>query len=107
MSKILDASCDASGKVTCEGVEIPTATVLSEGKKASTGVMLLDGSKARYVTSSATDIKDLITSLVEIVNQTAVILSAIDGTLGGSNSAAIAQLQVYKTQLDASKDTLK
>lgn len=109
MSKVLSATCDANGKVTAEGVEVVGAIVLSEGKKASSGVAVLDGDKVWYLTSSATDIKDLITKLVEIVNQIATISTTLDGVTvsPGSATAAIAQLQTMKTQLEQSKETLK
>lgn len=109
MSKILSATCDAQGKVTAEGVEVVGAIVLSEGKKASSGVAVLDGDKVWYLTSSATDIKDLITKLVEIVNQIATISTTLDAVTvsPGNATAAITQLQTMKTQLEQSKETLK
>lgn len=109
MSKILSATCDAQGKVTADGVEVVGAIVLSEGKKASSGVAVMDGETVWYLTSSATDIKDLITKMVEITNQIATIATSLDGVTvsPGSAAAAIAQLQVMKTQLEQSKETLK
>lgn len=109
MSKILDATCDATGVVTAEGQTVPAAVVLSEGKKASNGVLLLDGEKANYLPSSATDIKDLISSLVEIINQIATIATGLDAVTvsPGGQAAPIALLQTLKTQLDATKEQLK
>lgn len=109
MSKVLDAMCNAAGVVTAEGQTVPVATVLSEGKKASSGVLLMQGEKAAYVTSNASDIKDLISSLVEIINQVAVIATGLDAVTvsPGSQAAAITQLQVLKTQLDLTKEQLK
>lgn len=109
MSKILDATCNATGVVTAEGQTVPAAEVLSEGKKASSGVLLLEGDKARYLPSSATDIKDLISSLVEIINQIATIATGLDAVTvsPGGQAAAIVQLQLMKTQLEATKEQLK
>lgn len=109
MSKILAATCNAAGVVTADGVPVVGAIVLSEGKKASSGVAVMDGDKVWYLTSSATDIKDLITSMVEITNQIATIATALDAVTvsPGSAAAAIAQLQVLKTQLELTKETLK
>lgn len=109
MSKILNATCNESGVVTAEGQAVPAAVVLSEGKQASAGVLLLDGEKANYLTSSAADIKTLISSLVEIINQIATIASGLDAVTvsPGGQAAAIAQLQSLKTELDATKEELK
>lgn len=109
MSKILEASCDANGKVTADGAEVPEAVVLSLGKKASTGVLLLDGEKACYFPSSATDIQDLIENVVGIIDQTKLILAGLDAvsTSPGSQASNIAQLEVLKTQLDQTKEQLK
>lgn len=108
-TKMLDATCDAEGKVTAAGVVVPETTVLSEGKKASSGVLLIEGEKARYVASSATDIKDLITKLVEIIDQISTIATTLDGVTvsPGTATTAITQLGVLKTQLDQSKGVLK
>lgn len=109
MSKILDAECSSAGVVTADGVTVESAEVLSEGKKHSEGLLFLEGEKARYIPSSATDIKDLITRVVGIVDQITTIVTTLDGvtTSPGSAAAAIATLTTLKTQLNQSKDTLK
>lgn len=109
MSKILDATCSDSGSVTAEGVVVAEAVVLSEGTKASEGVAVMQGPKVWYLTSNAEDIKDLITAMVEIINQVATIATGLDAvTLSpGGQTAAIVQLQTLKTQLEATKETLK
>lgn len=109
MSKILDATCNAVGVVTAEGQVVESALVLSEGKKASSGVLLMEGDKARYLPSNATDIKDLITSLVEIVNQIATIATGLDAVTvsPGTQAANIVALQLLKTELELTKEQLK
>lgn len=109
MSKILNATCSDAGVVTAEGQTVPAAVVLSEGKKASSGVLLLEGDKANYLTSSASDIKTLISSLVDIINQIATIATGLDAVTNspGGQAAAITTLQTLKTQLDATKEQLK
>lgn len=109
MSKILYATCDASGKVSVDGLEVPEAQVLSEGTKESEGLLFVQGPKARYLPSSAGDIKDLIGSLVGIVDQIATIASGLDAVTvsPGGQAAAIAQLQTLKTQLEQSGEALK
>lgn len=109
MPKILNATCTASGMVRAEGVDVPAAKVLSEGTKASEGALLMEQELAMYLTSSASDIKDLITRLVGIVEQVVAVASSLDSvtTVPGSASAAIAQLEALKVQLDQSKGSLK
>lgn len=77
MSKILEASCDANGKVTVAGVEVPDAIVLSEGKQASTGVLILDGEMKKYIPSSAADIKTTIEKAIDTITDTAAALTQI------------------------------
>lgn len=109
MSKVLVAACDANSKVTVSGIEVDIAQILSEGKKASTGIVILNRDKAFYLTSNATDIKDLIIKLVDIVNQIATVASGLDGATNspGAQASAIAQIQTLKGELDAMKGTLK
>lgn len=109
MSKILSATCDAAGLVTADGIQVVGAIVLSEGKKASSGVAVMDAEKVWYLTSNATDIKDLISKMVEIINQLATIASGLDAVTNspGGQTANITQLQTLKTQLDATKEQLK
>lgn len=109
MSEILEATCNATGVVTADSIQVVGAIVLSEGKKASSGVAVMEGEKVWYLTSSATDIKDLIIKMVEIINQVATISTGLDGATNspGAQASAIAQLQTLKTQLDATKEQLK
>lgn len=94
MSKIIDATCSAAGIVTAEGVPIPTAQVLSEGKQTSSGLLFIDGDKARYMPSSASDIKSLITKLV-------TILTGLDGATNspGAQATLISELSAFKELL--------
>ncbi len=122
MSKIFDATCTADSVVKVQGQAV-NATILSEGKKASTGIVALQGSTATYITSNASDVKLLIENIntlvgkiADVVDQVVLALSALDGvtTTPGSAAAAIAlvatkELLVVtaKTTLNAQKDVLK
>lgn len=108
MSKVLLASCDAQGRITV-GEKVVEGLVLSEGTKPSQGLLVLDKGEVFYLPSNATDIKDLIQSMVAIVNQIAVIAAGLDGvtTSPGAQAANIATLQTLKTQLDQMKGSLK
>lgn len=120
MSKILDATCSAVGVVTADGVPVPAATVLSEGKQSSNGLLFLDEDKARYLTSSATDIKttieklaDTITSLNTALTQIGTTLTSIGAGMTGPTTsppptlaADVIAINGKVTELNAIKATL-
>jgi hypothetical protein len=128
MSKILDASCSATGVVSAEGVTVPAATVLSEGKQASTGLLFLEDEKARYLPSSATDIKTTLEKLVLALTSTSSALTTIASALTAIGTgmtgpttappmslpasvsavnALASSIDSIKEQLDTLKGTLK
>lgn len=114
MSKLLAATADASGKVTADGVLVEGAIVLSLGKQASSGLLLLDGDKAWYFPSSATDIESTLTQLSTAIAKIADTFTAIGGGMTGPTTAppptlptAVAELMQIKTQLDQLKGALK
>lgn len=128
MSKILDATCDATGKVFFEGVEVPEAEVLSEGNQASAGVLFLDEHRKKYLPSSATDIKTTIeklsTSLDNITQALTTISTALTsigagmtgpttappGTLPTDVATIVSKVELVtavKAELDLLKDALK
>ncbi len=108
MSKMLDATC-AGGVVSVAGVIVPTADILSQGVKDSDGVLMIDQDNAKYITSNATDIKDLIEGIVSIVEKMVEIATSLDAVTvtPGTAAANIALLTAMKTELDATKDNLK
>lgn len=77
MSKILDATCSAAGVVTADGVPVNAAEVQSEGKQSSSGLLIMDGEKAWYLPSSATDIKTDIEKEVDALGAINDALTAI------------------------------
>lgn len=108
MSKVLDATY-AGGVVKVESLVIQDAIILSLGLAASaTGVLIIDSGKSYFIASSALDIKALITSLVGIIDQIALIATGLDAvtTSPGSAAASIAALNSLKVQLDLTKETL-
>ncbi len=108
MSKILPAECEA-GIVTIESHVITPATILSQGVKPSAGVALIDRDKVTYVTSNATDIKDLITNIGAVVDQIVLSLQALDlvTVSPGSAAALITLVSTLKATLVLQKDMLK
>lgn len=110
--KFIDASCQ-NNQVTADGKVVP-AEILSQGKKSSTGVMLMDEDKRAYLTSNATDIADLITKLESLVQLISDTFSAIGSGMTGPTTAppgslptSITQLATIKSQLDTMKVNLK
>lgn len=87
MSKVLDATCNAASIVTSEGVPIPGAVILSEGKQQSSGVLIIDGDKYWYVASSATDIKETLTQVIAALTEIATTLTAIGAGMTGPTTA--------------------
>lgn len=114
MSKILPATCDANGKVTAEGVEVPGAVVLSLGKQASSGILLLDTEKAWYFPSSATDIQTTIDKTTKAIDKIIAIVNSIGAGMTGPTTAPpptlvtdVAALTTIKGELDTLKGALK
>lgn len=128
MSKLLEATCDASGVVTAEGVTVPAAEVLSEGKQASAGLLLLEGDKAIYLPSSATDIKTTIEKLITVIDKvsdavtkTSTMFTAVYSGMTGPTTAPpgtgptdvvaltgyVTELAAVKTELNTLKGALK
>lgn len=120
MSKILDATCDSSGKVTADGVQVPGAVVLSEGKQASSGLLFMEADKKTYLPSSSTDIKttiektvDLLTELNSALTEIATALTAIGGGMTGPTTAppptlptSVATINAKVTALNTVKTAL-
>lgn len=114
MSKILAATCDATGKVTADGVIVPEAVVLSLGKQASSGLLYLDGDKAWYFPSSATDIEATLGQLSTAIEKIANVLTAIGGGMTGPTTAPpptlptdVAAILQIKAAIDQLKGALK
>lgn len=122
---MLDATCENS-TVTVEEVELE-AEILSQGTKASEGIVVLDKDKAKYLTSNATDIVEtieklnlVIDDLVSALTSVTTSLTAIAAVSGpawapppalatdvASITAKIATLNATKTDLTTLKDNLK
>lgn len=111
MSKILDATCNASGVVSCDGVTVPAAEVLSEGKQASEGLLFLEGDKARYFPSSATDIKETLSQVSDALGAISSALSALQGGPWAGVPpiivSQIASITAAKSAIDSLKGALK
>jgi hypothetical protein len=120
MSKMIEATCDAQGKVTALGVVVEGAIVTSEGKQASSGILIIDGLVAYYVASSATDIKTTIEKIVAVIddltaslNQLVTVITSVGAGMTGPTTAPpptlatdLAQITAKVTTLNATKTAL-
>lgn len=90
MSKILAATC-VTGVVTCEGVVVNVAEVLSKGVGSSSGLLFLQGDKAYFIPSSATDIEATLTQVIAALGQ---VKTALDKTVSALTHAATASTAI-------------
>lgn len=107
MTKIINATCE-NETVTADGFEVE-AEILSQGKKASEGLLAIDQDKAVYITSSAEDIKKVIEDLTAIVQKVIEVATGLDAVTvsPGSQAGNIAMLTTLKAQFEVTKDNLK
>ena len=120
MSKILSATADATGKVTAEGQLVPAAVVLSQGKQASSGLLIIEGDKAWYLVGmSVTDLVTTIEKSIKILDdlgpaltQITTILTSIGAGTGPTTAppptlaADVLQVTAKVTALNATKSEL-
>ena len=112
MSKMLEAQCVA-GVVTAGIIPVPAADILSAGIGPSTGVLLLDEDKAKYITSNASDIKTALDAVATALTQIAAALTILDvkplGALPPAPAAAanITAILVVQAQITVLKELLK
>jgi hypothetical protein len=128
MSRILEATCSASGVVTAEGFTLTDVEIMSEGAQASEGVLVIDGEVKKYIPSGASsDLKTTLTKLSSslddisaALSEVADALTAIGAVTGPSwtpppsltTSAAtinskVAEIDATKGEVDTLKDALK
>lgn len=112
MSKMLEATCVA-GIVTADGIPVVEAQVLSEGMGSSSGVLILDGSEAKYIAKTSPDLKLALTQISTALTNIAAALTLLDakplGTLPAAPAAAanIALITTAQAQIAALKEILK
>lgn len=111
--RMIEATCDATGKVTALGVVVDVAAVISEGKQASSGILFLDGELAFYVASSATDIKTTIEKIVAVIddltaslNQIVTVITSVGAGMTGPTTAPPPTLAVDLAVLTGKVTTL-
>ena len=102
MTKLVRATVDSSGVVNIDGQKVEDALQSGVGGAPSSGVALVDGDTVVYIVLDASDLKTLIEKLVEIVGQVATVATGIDAATNspGGQTAAIAQLNVMKAELE-------
>jgi hypothetical protein len=117
--KILTATAE-NGKVTAEGVEVQ-GVILGAGVAKSTGILILDGTTAFYLASSAPDIDETLEKLISLVTDLAAstttianTLTAIGAGMTGPSTAppptlptSVADIQAKVTSFNAIKTELE
>lgn len=87
MAKILKAIVNDSGEVLFNNYKVNEGEILSEGKQASSGALLIDDELALYLTSNASDIKTTLTKVSEALGLIANTLKAIGNGMAGPGTA--------------------
>jgi len=105
---MVEASC-AAGVVTVDGFPVPGAEIIGQGIKPSSGAALIDKDRVVYINLNGTDLKNLITQLGTIVQQIALITTALDAVTvsPGGTLALTAQLSAMQVQLVAMGEMLE
>lgn len=106
MARVLDATC-ASGAVSVGGVVVAGVTILSEGVASSTGYLILDQDRKYYVAKTHGDVKTLIDSVTDLLQDMSDLVQLVTTGLTGSTSAVPPTFVATKAQLDAAIATLK
>jgi hypothetical protein len=75
MSKVLRATCEGN-TVTADEVTVPAARIQSAGIGVSEGILVLDGDKAEYITSNASDLDETLEQLISALGDASSGLSA-------------------------------
>ena len=86
MSKVLEASC-VGNVVTCEGLVLDGAEILSEGVGDSEGIVLIDGEKIYYIAKTTPDVADTIEKVAEMLTSIKLILTSIGSGMTGPTTA--------------------
>lgn len=114
MSKVLEATCSASGEVRVGDVIVTNAVVLSLGKQASSGLLVLDKDRAWYLPSSATDIETTLEKISMAIDKIGSILNSIGAGMTGPTTAPpptlptdVTALLQIKAEIDQLKGALK
>ncbi len=121
MSKILDATANALGVVSVDGLVLPGAVILSEGAAASEGLAVLDGENVWYLTKTSPDLKSTLDNLIDVLSQLKTGIDKIGDTftdvglgMAGSSTAppptlgaSVTAIKATATAIDAIKTDLQ
>lgn len=104
--RVINATCEGGVVKTDNGAEVPDCRVLSAGKGASRGVLLLDKDLCVYVAVASADVEKLLEITGTLCEQVAAISPA---NAGGTITPPTFQTNVaaLKKRLDALKERLQ
>ena len=83
-----------AGVVTAGGVPVPAADILSEGVGESSGVLILDKDKAKYIAKTSPDLETAIDKILSALDQVVTALNASAVAMTAIDAAAAAKLVV-------------
>jgi hypothetical protein len=108
MSKVLEASCVAN-IVTCGGVPIVGAEILSSGIGPSSGLLIIDGEKSYYVAVPSLDIGKILDLIALMSDSISLGIIGTHSTVSGVNATVdvAAALTVAMTAIKAQAIALK
>ena len=113
MSKILNATC-VGGIVTCEGLPVPSAFILSQGVGSSSGVLLMQDDKQYYVALTTPDVNSILVQLTDLIPKLITAFTSIASGMTGPTTAPppslttdLAALTAINVQLTLLKSMLK
>jgi hypothetical protein len=113
MTRIIDASCLA-GVVSVDGTPTTLVDVMTQGNRASEGIVILDKNNAKYLTTNAEDIADALEKIADALGTIASSLTSIGAGMTGSTTAPppglganVTAINLVATQLDAMRINLK
>jgi hypothetical protein len=93
---------------------VAAAEILSKGVGPSTGVVIIDGDKAYYFTSNASDLESTLTTLIATIQKLVLTFTAFAGSMTGPTTAPpptlavdLAELTAKAAELTAIKELLK
>lgn len=113
MTRIFDAECENSiVKIGDHEITRLPPTIITQGKKGSTGVFLLYGNKSFYVASNTSDIVDFLDHVASVLGTISSSMTELAAAIGGaplilSTAAKVVQVNAIASQLSTMKENLK
>lgn len=113
MTRALVGTC-LNNEVKIDGALVSEAVILSKGKGASSGVLIIDKDKVFYIANTTEDLENTLTKVIASINKIATILTSIGANMTGVTTAPpptlvsdVAELSTLSAELSTIKGALK